>query len=62
MMQQVLAETVDNLKKRLYKGELAIGADSHTVHTAFSIFKEKSTVSVVSDVAQNTINLIMNLN
>ena len=51
MMQQVLAETVDNLKKQLYKGELPIGSDSHTIHTVLSIFKNNS--GVISNAAQN---------
>lgn len=39
MMQQVLGEAVDNLKKQLYKGTLGTGKDQIT-HTAFSIFKQ----------------------
>lgn len=53
MMQQVLAETVDSLKKQLYKGELPIGSDSHTIHTVLSIFKNNP--GVVSNAAQNII-------
>ena len=58
-MQQVLAETVDNIKKQIYKGELAIGGNSHTVHTVSSIFSEKSISSVVSDAALGILQPIM---
>ena len=58
-MQQVLAEAVDNIKKQIYKGELAIGGNSHTVHTVLSIFSEKSISSVVSDAAQAVLQPIM---
>lgn len=61
MMQQVLAETVDNIKKQLYKGELAIGNDSHTVHTPWSIFKNKNAPSIVSNAASNILAPILNL-
>ena len=61
MMRQVLAETVDNLKKQLYKGELAIGSDSHTVHTAWSIFKSKNNPGIISNAAQKIMVLILNL-
>ena len=60
-MQQVLAETVDNIKKQLYKGELAIGSDSHTVHTAWSIFENKNAPGIVFNAAQNVLNQILNL-
>ncbi|WP_446784740.1 MORN repeat-containing protein [Macellibacteroides fermentans] len=43
-MQKVLAETVDNLKLQLYKGDLAIGTNSHSVHTVWSIFRDKGIV------------------
>jgi hypothetical protein len=58
-MRQVLAETLDNIKKELYKGKLAIGSDSHEVHTVLSIFSEKSISSVVSDAAQAVLQPIM---
>lgn len=61
MMQQVLAETVDNLKMQMYKGELAIGTKSHTVHTAWSIFKNKNAPGVVSNAAQHILAPILNL-
>lgn len=48
MMQKILAESVDELKKRLYKGNLAIGGSSHQVHTTLSIFKESSSVMTES--------------
>ena len=53
MMQQVLAETVDNLKKQLYKGKLAIGNNSHTIHTIWSIFKNKNTLNNIFNSVQN---------
>jgi hypothetical protein len=37
--QQALLECLDEIKKDIYTGKLAIGGDSHTKHTAFSIFK-----------------------
>lgn len=61
MMRQVLAETVDNLKKQLYKGELAIGSDSHTVHTVWSIFKNKNNPGIISNAAQKIMVPILNL-
>lgn len=61
MMQQVLAETVDNLKKQLYKGELAIGSSSHTVHTVWSIFKNKNNPGIISNAAQNIMTPILKL-
>ena len=61
MMQQVLAETVDNLKKQLYKGKLAIGTDSHTVHTPWSIFRNKNASGIVSNAASNILVPISNL-
>lgn len=61
MMRQVLAETVDNLKKQLYKGELAIGSDSHTVHTVRSIFKNKNNPGIISNAAQKIMVPILNL-
>ena len=60
MMQQVLAETVDNLKKQLYKGELPIGSNSHTVHTVWSIFKNKNNPGIISNAAQNIMEPIIN--
>lgn len=59
MMQKVLAETVDNLKEQLYKGKLAIGSGSHTVHTPWSIFTGK--IGVVSDASQNIIIAVNHL-
>lgn len=53
MMQKVLAESVDELKMKLYKGDLAIGGASHQVHTALSIFKESS-----SSIRENAVSLI----
>ena len=61
MMQQVLAETVDNLKKQLYKGELPIGSNSHTVHTVWSIFKNKNNPGIISNAAQNIMVPILKL-
>lgn len=61
MMQQVLAEAVDNLKKQLYKGELPIGSNSHTVHTAWSIFKSKNNPGIISNAAQNIMAPILKL-
>lgn len=61
MMQQVLAETVDNLKKQLYKGELPIGSNSHTVHTVWSIFKNKNNPGIISNAAQNIMEPILKL-
>ncbi len=61
IVRQVLAETVDNLKKQLYKGELPIGSDSHTVHTAWSIFKSKNNPGIISNAAQNIMVPILNL-
>lgn len=59
MMQNVLAETVDNLKEQLFKGKLAIGSGSHTVHTPWSIFSED--IGVVSDESQNIIEAVNHL-
>ena len=42
MMQKLLAETIDNIKGQLYRGNLPIGNGSHQVHTVLSIFKESS--------------------
>ena len=56
MMQKVLAEALDELKKKLYKGELAIGKSSHQVHTVFSIFKESK--SIIKDNSQSLIKTI----
>ena len=61
MMQQVLAETVDNLKKQMYKGELAIGNGSHTVHTVWSIFKNKNAPGIVSNAASKILVPVFNL-
>lgn len=61
MMQQVLAETVDNLKKQLYKGELPIGSNSHTVHTVWSIFKNKNASDIISNAAQDILVPIFKL-
>ena len=60
-MQQVLAETVDHLKKQLYKGELAIGSNSHTVHTVWSIFKSTNGSGIVAKAAENILTPIFNL-
>ncbi|MFJ1366978.1 AHH domain-containing protein [Capnocytophaga canimorsus] len=56
MMQKVLAESVDEIKKKLYKGNLAIGGASHQVHTTLSIFKESG--SIIKENAQPLINSI----
>ena len=61
MMQQVLAETVDNIKKQLYKGKLPIGSDSHTVHTAWSIFKSENASGIISNAAQKIMVPILKL-
>ena len=62
MMRQILAETLDNLKERLYKGDLEIGKNAHSVHTAMSIFKETSYSEAVSNEAQNVMKVVMELN
>ena len=49
VIQQKLAETVDEIKKQLYKGELAIGTNSHAVHTAASIFGEGTKARIIAD-------------
>jgi hypothetical protein len=59
MMQKVLAETVDNIKGQLYKGNLAIGTGSHQVHTIWSIFKESQ--GAVTDAAKNVTQSVFNL-
>lgn len=41
MMQKVLGEAVDQAKKRIYKGQLAIGRDG-LVHTTLSIFRKEA--------------------
>lgn len=52
-MRQVLAETVDNIKSQIYKGEIAIGNGSHEVHSAWSIFKDKAASDVISNAARS---------
>lgn len=59
MMQKVLAETVDNIKEQLYKGNLAIGTGSHQVHTVLSIFKESN--GVVTEAAKEISNSLTHL-
>ena len=59
MMQKILAETVDNIKGQLYKGNLAIGTGSHQVHTIWSIFKESQ--GAVTDAAKNVTQSVFNL-
>jgi hypothetical protein len=59
MMQKVLAETVDNIKGQLYKGNLAIGTGSYQVHTISSIFKESQ--GAVTDAAKNVTQSVFNL-
>lgn len=54
MMQLVLAETLDEAKKDIFKGRLAIGKDSHTVHTALSIFKNNK--GVATEAAKSLLN------
>ena len=56
MMKKILAETVDNIKDKLYRGELAIGSGSHAVHTPWSIFTDSK--GVVLDAAYNITSLI----
>lgn len=51
-MRQVLAETVDNIKLKLYEGKIVIGNDSHEVHTVWSIFKDKEASDVISNAAR----------
>ena len=52
-MRQVLAETVDNIKKQIYEGKIAIGNGSHEVHTTWSIFKDKAASDVISSAARS---------
>lgn len=52
-MRQVLAETVDNIKKQIYEGKIAIGNGSHEVHTTWSIFKDKAASDVISNAARS---------
>ena len=59
MMQKVLAEKIDEIKEKLYKGDLAIGHDSHQVHTVLSIFKESQ--GAVTDAAKNVTQPVYNL-
>lgn len=59
MMQKLIAETVDNIKKKLYKGELAIGTSRHEVHTVLSIFKESK--KTAAEASRNIINAIGHL-
>lgn len=51
LMQKFLAEAVDELKYKLYRGELAIGAESHQVHTTLGVFRDKA--SVVRDASSS---------
>ena len=55
MMRQVLAETVDNIKLKLYEGKIVIGNDSHEVHTVWGIFKDKAASGVISNAARGII-------
>lgn len=55
MMQRVLAETLEDAKKDLLKGKLAIGKGSHTVHTAFSIFKDNK--GIATQASKSLLNL-----
>ena len=59
MMQKVLAERVDDIKKELYEGTRAIGNNSHQVHTVWSIFKESQ--GAVTDAAKNVTQSVYNL-
>ena len=59
MMRKVLAETVDNLKEKLYKGELKIGSGAHKVHTPWSIFTDSR--GIVSDAAKNITDIVNNV-
>lgn len=59
MMRKVLAETVDNLKEKLYKGELKIGSGAHKVHTPWSIFTDSK--DIVSDAAKATTDIVNNI-
>ena len=59
MMQKLIAETVDNIKKKLYRGELAIGNGAHEVHTVLSIFKESK--KTAAEASRNIINAIGHL-
>lgn len=52
-MRQVLAETVDNIKKQIYEGKIAIGNGSHEVHTTWSIFKDKAASDIISNAARS---------
>ncbi len=54
MMQEILAETVDNLRRRLYTGKTSIGKGSHEVHTIWSIFKQNK--GVASQAANTLLN------
>jgi hypothetical protein len=44
MMRKVLAETVDGLKKQIYKGDLLVGKTKE-VHSVLSIFKQQTGVA-----------------
>lgn len=59
MMQKVLAETIDNIKDQLYKGNLAIGSGPQQVHTVWSIFKKSQ--GAVTDAAQEVSQSVINL-
>lgn len=59
MMQKKLAETVDDIKKQLYKGKIAIGKDTKSVHTITSIFKESK--GIVADAASRLTNSITHI-
>ncbi|MCM1141636.1 MAG: AHH domain-containing protein [Muribaculum sp.] len=39
IMQKLILEELDNFKRQLYKGELAILKNGHEVHTIFSVFR-----------------------
>lgn len=58
MMRQKLAETVDELKTRLYKGDktLAIGRNGE-VHNVQNVFRSKTGSNIVASAANNIINV-----
>ena len=50
---------MDNLKEKLYKGELKIGSGAHKVHTPWSIFTDSR--GIVSDAAKNITDIVNNV-
>lgn len=58
MMRQKLAETVDELKRRLYNGDksLAIGR-SGEVHNVWNVFRAKPATNIVGSAAYNILNV-----